>query len=89
MYVEEVFDDMSETKGESGRCDSGARLSRFMTRVQEKGYLEDSSGRGLKLRSSRQVLKRFLEINLLLLDLKKVRVAYCRSFSLEPDGESM
>lgn len=71
MYVEsEVFERVGErARGERTVADAEVRLKAFAERVTGAGL---GDRRTLKLRESRAALDRFLRLNLLLLDLKKV-----------------
>lgn len=71
LYVEsEVFESMSERdRGERDILDAEKRLAAFAARVTERG-LGDT--RKLKLKKSRDALETFLQLNVLVVNLKKV-----------------
>ena len=70
LYVEsEIFESVSERfHGERAIEDSDERLSQFAERVTERGL---NDYRNLKLKESRAALEKFLELNVLILNLKK------------------
>ncbi|KAI5116690.1 hypothetical protein M0805_007511 [Coniferiporia weirii] len=74
LYVEaEVFESMSERdRGERDIVETERRLALFAERVTGRG-LNDS--RKLKLRQSREALETFLELNVLIVNLKKFQFA--------------
>jgi len=74
LYVEsEVFESMSERdRGERDLAETERRLSNFAERVTNRG-LGDS--RTLKLKESREALEKFLQLNVLILNLKKFQFA--------------
>lgn len=71
LYVESaVFEGMSERdRGERDILETEKRLATFAERVTGRGL---SDSRQLKLRESRNALEKFLELNVLILNLKKV-----------------
>ncbi|KAI0045929.1 hypothetical protein FA95DRAFT_1520893 [Auriscalpium vulgare] len=74
LYVEaEVFENLSERhRGERTPEDSEERLRAFAERVTGRGL---GDRRTLKLKESRAALETFLQLNVLLLDLKKFQIA--------------
>ncbi|KLO14694.1 hypothetical protein SCHPADRAFT_826021 [Schizopora paradoxa] len=74
LYIDsEVFESLSErSRGERSLDETERRLSEFAERVSNRG-LGDS--RGLKLKESREALEKFLQLNLLILNLKKFQYA--------------
>ncbi|KAG8899992.1 hypothetical protein FRB99_006330 [Tulasnella sp. 403] len=74
LWVEsEIFESLSEQKhGELDVQESERRLTRFMDEVTAQ-HLDDR--RAFKITSSREALKRFFSLNLLILDLKKFQLA--------------
>ena len=73
LYIEaEVFEGMSEReRGERDIVEAERRLALFAERVTGRGL---SDTRKLKLKESRDALETFLELNVLILNLKKVSV---------------
>ena len=82
MYVEaEVFESLSERdRGERDIVETERRLALFAEQVTGRGL---SDTRKLKLKESRDALETFLQLNVLILNLKKViillspRVHFC------------
>lgn len=68
VYMEaEVFESTTESsRGERTVEDSEARLAQFVQRVANGGFK-------FKLKASREGLQRFLEFNVQLMNIKKVR----------------
>jgi hypothetical protein len=75
LYIEsEVFESTSERdRGERDIEESERRLALFAERVTGRG-LGDS--RKLHLKASKDALETFLQLNVLILNLKKVRIHY-------------
>ncbi|EKM55221.1 uncharacterized protein PHACADRAFT_255678 [Phanerochaete carnosa HHB-10118-sp] len=73
LYVDtEVFESRSEAaRGERNVEDAESRLALFTQRLAARGY--DVGGHALKLKQSRRALQTFLDLNVFILDLKKVR----------------
>lgn len=71
MYTDlEVFENHGErTRGERSVEDAEERLATFRKRLVERGYL---SGRALTIKQSRGALDKFMQLNVFILDLKKV-----------------
>lgn len=71
LYVEaEVFESVSEaTRGERSVEESEQRLSSFVERVTQRGL---GDARRLKMKQSRAALETFLELNMFILNVKKV-----------------
>lgn len=71
LYVEaEVFESVSEaSRGEWSVEESEQRLKLFAERVTRRGL---GDGRHLKMKHSRAALETFLELNLFILNIKKV-----------------
>jgi hypothetical protein len=69
LYVEaEVFESVSEiNRGERTVEDSESRLQAFLVRVAKRGLTKK-----LKLKQSRTALETFLELNIFILNIKKV-----------------
>lgn len=72
LYVEaEVFESLSErNRGERSVEDSEERMALFAERVTGRGFRD---ARKLKSKESKKALETFLELNVLVLNLKKVR----------------
>lgn len=75
IYVEsEVFEDMSEThRGERSVEEAEKRLALFAERLTARGL---GDGRKLKLKQSREALETFLQLNVFILNVKKVSFVY-------------
>lgn len=73
LYVEaEVFEDVSEAhRGERSVGDSEARLQAFADRVTHRGLTKK-----LKLKQSRTALEMFLELNIFIMNVKKVSLLF-------------
>jgi hypothetical protein len=71
MWVDgQIFESTIEKdRGERSVEDSEAKLTEFANKVVKEGL---GDGRTLQRKESRDALERFLQINVLLLDLKKV-----------------
>jgi hypothetical protein len=71
LYIEaEVFESIAEaSRGQRTVADSEARLQRFAERVALRGL---GTGRKLKLEQSRRALETFLQLNVFILNVKKV-----------------
>jgi hypothetical protein len=66
----EVFESVSEaSRGERSVDESEHRLKLFAERVTQRGL---GDGRKLKLKQSRAALETFLELNVFILNIKKV-----------------
>lgn len=76
LYVEsEVFESMSEKdRGERDILETEKRLSAFAARVTDRGL---SDARKLKSKKSRDALESFLQMNVLIVNLKKVCPERC------------
>ncbi|KAL0958879.1 hypothetical protein HGRIS_014194 [Hohenbuehelia grisea] len=74
LYMDaEVFESAREaSRGEVSAEDSETRLRLFIDQMKERGL---SDGRKLKMQESRVALKTFVELNLLILSVKKFQVA--------------
>ena len=72
LYIDtEVFESHSErTRGELDLAETEKRLASFAERVTGRGL---SDQRKLKLKKSRDALEKFLELNVFIINLKKVR----------------
>ena len=75
LYVEsEVFESMKEKdRGERDIAEVEKRLAQFAERVTGRGL---SDGRKLRLKESKDALETFLQMNVLIVNLKKVRNLY-------------
>jgi hypothetical protein len=80
LYIEaEIFTSIHERDhGERSIEDSEKRLTLFAERVTDRGLGDE---RQLRMEKSRQALKSFLELNLLILNVKKVRLNKLPSIS--------
>ena len=73
LYVDmEVFESHSErTRGERSIEEAEERLMLFEERLGEGGF---QVGQKLRVKESKEALQKFLQLNMFILDLKKVRV---------------
>lgn len=74
LYVEtEIFESHREaSRGENSIEESECRLALFMDRLGHQGLLD---GKKFRMKASHQALGRFLQMNMFLLNMKKVRLS--------------
>ncbi|KAG8958668.1 hypothetical protein FRC03_008923 [Tulasnella sp. 419] len=70
----EIFESLSErTRGERSVEESEKRLTMFANQMVKRGLAD--GGRTFRLKSSKDAMKRFLALNVLILDMKKFQLA--------------